>query len=158
MTCYWTLEEALGVCERTVRRHLTEDGHPWSETVCHLIDIRHNYGAMLDGKDDNGFDRTRTVITSTIIRFFPRGRQSDSARVKRWGRRDLLTDSDEGRTRPTRQSEQNTRYQRKNAQMSGYRSVKEQSRENNWLLVKLGQTVSERASEKNRSGKFCQPG
>ena len=148
MTCYWTLEEALGLCERTLRRHLVEAGHAWSETVKHFIDIRHNYGEMLDGKDDAGKDKTRTVITSTVIRFFPRGRQSDSARVKRWGRRDLLTDSDEGRTRLTRQSEHNVRYQRKNAQMSGYRSVKEQSRENNWLLVKLGQTVSERSQER----------
>ncbi len=149
MTCYWTLEEALGQSERNLRRHLVEDSHPWSATVKHLLDIRHNYGELLDGKDDQGNDRTRPVITSTVIRFFPKGRLSDRARVKRWGRRDLLTDSDEGRTRPTRQNEQNTRYQRKNGLMSGYSSLKEQSVENNWLMVKLGQTVSERSEEQN---------
>ncbi len=149
MTCYWTLEEALGVCERTIRRHLVEAGHPWSATVKHLIDIRHNYGELLDGKDDQGRDKTRPVITSTVIRFFPKGRLSNRARVKRWGRRDLLTDSDEGRTRPTRQSEQKTRYRRKNGLMSGYSSVKEQCQDFNWLMVKLGQTVSERSEEQN---------
>ena len=149
MTCYWTLEEALGICERTVRRHLVEDDQPWSATVKHLIDLRHNYGELLDGKDDQGRDKTRPCISSTVIRFFPKGRLSDRARVKRWGRRDLLTDSDEGRTRPTRQSVQNTRYQRKNGLMSEYSSLKEQSGENNWLMVKLGQTVSERSQERN---------
>ena len=149
MTCYWTLEEALGICERTVRRHLVEADHSWSATVAHLIDLRHNYGQILDGKDKYGLDKYKPCITSTVIRFFPRGRCSENARVKRWGRRDLLTDSDEGRTRPTRQSEANTRYQRKNGLMSGYSSVKEQSVEYNWLMVKLGQTVSERSEEQN---------
>ena len=149
MTCYWTLEEALGQSERNIRRHLIEDGHRWSATVKYLIDLRHNYGELLDGKDDQGNDKTRPVITSTVIRFFPKGRLSDRARVKRWGRRDLLTDSDEGRTRPTRQSVQNTRYRRKNGLMSGYSSVKEQYQDFNWLMVKLGQTVSERSDEQN---------
>ena len=38
MTTYWVLEEMTGRCERTLRRHLKEDGHSWSETVRHLID------------------------------------------------------------------------------------------------------------------------
>ena len=33
--------------------------------------------------------------------------------------------------------------------MSGYSSLKEQSVENNWLMVKLGLTVSERSQERN---------
>ena len=73
--------------------------------------------------------------------------------MKRWGRRDLLSrQSDEGRTRPTRQSVQNIRYQRKTGLMSGYSSLKEQSVENNWLMVKLGQTVSERAGQPKNCG------
>lgn len=145
MTCYWTLEEALGLCERTLRRHLVEAGHPWSDTVLQLIDLRHNYGEMLDGKDEDGKDRLRPCITSMVIRFFPQGRYSPKAKVKRWGRRDLLADSDEGRTRPTRPQAQKARYERQTMQMSAYSSVKKQSRDNNWLLVKLGQTVSERS-------------
>ena len=155
MTCYWTLEEALGICERTVRRHLVEADQPWSATVAHLIDLRHNYGSMLDGKDKFGQDKYKSVITSTVVRFFPKGRLSDRARVKRWGRRDLLADSDEGRTRPTRpdaQISEQKRYRRKNGLMSGYSSVKEQSVENNWLLVKLGQTVAERAGQAKNCG------
>jgi len=154
MTCYWTLEEALGQSERNLRRHLVEAGHPWSDSIRHLIDLRHNYGELLDGKDDEGKDKTRPCITSMVIRFFPRGRQSDNARVKRWGRRDLLADSDEGRTRPTRQHLQPSkrRYERSKAQMSGYSSVKEQAEQNNWLLVKLGQTVSQRSEENKDYG------
>ena len=144
--------EALGICERTVRRHLVEADQPWSATVKHLIDLSHNYGQMLDGKTKAGLDKYKSCITSTVIRFFPKGRLSDRARVKRWGRRDLLADSDEGRTRPTRQSVQNTRYQRKNGLMSGYSSLKEQSVENNWLMVKLGQTVTERAAQPKNCG------
>ena len=30
-------------------RHLVEDGHPWSPTVRHLLDLRHNYGELRDG-------------------------------------------------------------------------------------------------------------
>jgi len=149
MTCYWSLEEALGTSERQLRRHLVEDGHAWSATVRHLVDLRHNYGELLDGKDELGQDKTRTCITNMVIRFFPRGRQSDNARVKRWGRRDLLADSDEGRTRPTRQQSEKHRYGRRKGLMSGYSSVEEQTQEQNWLFVKLGQTVSQR-SEKDK--------
>ena len=129
MTTYWTLEEALGKCERTLRRHLTEDGHGWSEAVGKLIDVRHNYGEMLDGKDENGKDKTKPCITSMVIRFFPRERQSKEARVKRWGRRDLLVESDEGRTRATRPAQEKRRYQRTNGQMSAYSSVEEKNRD-----------------------------
>ena len=149
MTTYWTLEEALGKCERTLRRHLTEDGHGWSEAVSKLIDVRHNYGEMLDGKDENGKDKTKPCITSMVIRFFPRERQSKEARVKRWGRRDLLVESDEGRTRATRPAQEKGRYQRQSGQMSAYSSVEEQRRENNWFLTELGQMVSDRASCKD---------
>lgn len=144
MTCYWTLEEAVGRCERTLRRHLIEDGHRWSEVVRHLIDVRPNYGERLDGKDEQGKDKRSACTTSMVIRFFPRGRQGKEARVKRWGRRDLLAESDEGRTRPTRNVEK-VRYRRNVGQMSAYSSVEEQRRENNWLLIRLGQTVSHHA-------------
>ena len=152
MTCYWTLEEALGQSERNIRRHLIEDGHPWSETVEHLIDLRHNYGKLLDGKDERGKDKTKTCITSMVIRFFPRGRQSPRAKVKRWGRRDLLLESDAGRTRPTRLGREKDRYERLEPQMSAYSSVKEQCCQNNWSLVKLGQTVSDRVNHDKDSG------
>jgi len=141
MTTYWTLEEALGLCERTLRRHLVEDKHRWSEAVRHLVDVRPNYGERLDGKDELGRDKYAPCITSMVIRFFPRGRCTEQARVKRWGRRDLLLESDEGRTRATRNVEKR-RYSRKDGQMSGYSSVEEKQGENNWFLVKLGQTVS----------------
>ena len=144
MTTYWTLEEALGLCERTLRRHLIEDGWRWSEAVRQLVDVRPNYGERLDGKDELGRDKYAPCITSMVIRFFPRGKQSSEARVKRWGRRDLLAESDEGRTRATRNTEKR-RYSRKDGQMSAYSSVEEKQGENNWLLVKLGQTVSVRA-------------
>ena len=151
MTTYWVLEEALGKCERTLRRHLVEPGHPWSKAVRKFIDIRHNYGRMLDGKDEKGRDKTRTCITSMVIRFFPRGRQSEKARVKRWGRRDLLAESDAGRTRPTRRGEK-ARYERLEPRMSAYSSVEEQRCEHNWFLVKLGQMVTDRAESSKDCG------
>jgi len=107
---------------------------------------------MLDGKDKQGRDSTRTVITSMVIRFFPKGRHSKNARVKRWGRRDLLADSDEGRTRPSRPTTPKHRYSRKKALMSAYSSIQEQNQKYNWLLVKLGQTVSDRVIENKDLG------
>ena len=154
MTTYWTLEEALGQSERNIRRHLIEDGHPWSETVRSLIDIRHNYGTMLDGKDELGRDKTKGVYVATVIRFFPKGRLSPNARVKRWGSRDLIAESDEGRTRNTRPDAlvEKRRYKRQRPLMSDHSSINEQSREFNWLMVKLGQTVSPRVAEKDNPG------
>lgn len=151
MTTYWTLEEALGKSERMLRRYLVEDGHRWSEAVRHLVDVRPNYGERLDGKDELGRDKYAPCITSMVIRFFPRGRQGQQARVKRWGRRDLLAESDEGRTRATRTLEK-ARYGRTDGQMSAYSSVEEQNRENNWLLIKLGQTVSYRVAKSKNFG------
>ena len=57
--------------------------------------------------------------------------------MKRWGRRDLLAESDEGRTRATRNTEKPATAV-KTSQMSAYSSVEETVGENNWLLVKLG--------------------
>ena len=152
MTTYWTLEEALGLSERTLRRHLIEDGHPWSKVVKHLIDIRHNYGEMLCGKDKQGKDKTKCVCVATVIRFFPKGRQSKHARVKCWGQRDLLAESDAGRTRARRLALVTDRYERRYPKVSAYIPVKKQGVENNWLLVKLGQTVSPRAASNNNPG------
>ena len=151
MTCYWTLEEIVGRSERHLRRYLIEDGWRWSEAVRHLIDVRPNYGERLDGKDEQGKDKYSPCTTSMVIRFFPRGRQGKQARVKRWGRRDLLAESDEGRTRPTRNVEK-VRYKREEGQMSAYSSVEEQSEKNNWLLVRLGQTVSHRVAKSKDFG------
>ena len=148
MTTYWTLEEALGKSERQLRRHLVEGGHRWSEAVRHFVDVRPNYGERLDGKDELGRDKYAPCITSMVIRFFPKGRQSSEARVKRWGRRNLLAESDEGRTRATRNAEKR-RYRRQMSQMSAYSSVEERQGENNWLLVKLGKTVSFREKSKD---------
>ena len=80
MTTYWTLEEAVGKSERQLRRHLVEDVWRWSEAVRHFIDVRPNYGERLDGKDELGRDKYAPSITSMVIRFFPRGRQSSEAR------------------------------------------------------------------------------
>ena len=149
MTTYWVLEEATGLSERTLRRHLVEGGHPWSDAVRSLIDVRHNRGPMLDGKDERGEDAHRTVITSMVIRFFPKTRLSHNARVKRWGRRDLLADADEGRTRFTRPDvgAEKKRYARKKPRMSAYSSLREQCVENNWLAVLLNEMVSARAAQ-----------
>lgn len=151
MTTYWTLEEITGQSERNLRRHLVESLHRWSETVAHLIDVDHNYGERLDGKDEKGADKTAPCITNMVIRFFPRGRQGKQARVKRWGKRDLLAESDEGRTRGTRQHER-VRYRRYNSQLSAHSPVVEQGQENNWLLVRLGQSVSYRVENHKRLG------
>ena len=152
MTTYWTLEEALGLSERTLRRHLIEDGHLWSETVKHLIDVRHNFGEMLCGKDEQGRDKTKCVCVATVIRFFPKGRQSKQARVKCWGERDLLAEADAGRTRAHRLALVTDRYERRYPKVSAYTPVKNQGVENNWLLVKLGQTVSTRVAHSNNPG------
>jgi hypothetical protein len=154
MTTYWTLEEMTGKCERTLRRHLIEDGHPWSETVSKLIDIRINYGSMLNGRDERGNEKERPVIIGMVIRFFSRTRYSPNAKVKRFGHRDLVADADEGRTRNSRLYEEKPRYTRQNARMSAYKSVKEQARDFNWLLVKLGQTVSNLVEQHKDCGKL----
>ena len=142
MTCYWTLEEALGVSSKTVYRHLISNTQPWSETVAKFIDVRQNYGKWLDGWDEAGNDKTRPCITSLVIRFFPKTRLSQNARVTRWAERDLVAESDAGRTRPTRPAQEKRRYQRQNPQMSMYSSIKEKAAENNWLLAHIGLTVS----------------
>ena len=153
-TTYWTLEEAVGKSERQLRRYLAEGGHHWSEAVRHFVDVRPNYGERLDGKDELGRDKYAPCITSMVIRFFPRGRQSSEARVKRWGRRDLLAESDEGRTRATRNAEKG-RYRRQMSQMSAYSSMEEKQGENNWLLVKLGKTVSFREKSKDSGSLYA---
>ncbi len=154
MTTYWTLEEAVGLCERTLRRHLVEDKHPWSEAVRHLVDVRPNYGERLNGKDDAGKDKLESCITNMVIRFFPRGKQSSEARVKRWGRRDLLAESDEGRTKATRNAVK-VRYSRNIGQMSAYSSVEENVRENNWLLARIGKTVFRQPESKDSGNLYA---
>jgi hypothetical protein len=156
MTTYWSLEEATGLSERTLRRHLIEDGHPWSEAVRSLIDIRLNYGKMLDGKDESGCDAYRTVITSTVIRFFPRGRQSAKACVKRWGSRDLLADADAGRTRSTRPNVwiEKRRYTRRKSLMSAYSSISKQCDDLNLLMVLIDTTVCSRTAKIISPGKL----
>ena len=148
MTTYWTLEEAVGLCERQLRRHLIEDVWRWSETVSHLVDVRPNYGERLNGKDDDGKDKLDSCITSMVIRFFPKGRFSERARVRSWAKRNLLAESDAGRTRATR-NVQKARYSRSSGQMSAYSSVEEKQGENNWLLVKIGKTVSYQPKSKD---------
>ena len=145
LTTYWALEEMTGKCERTLIRHLVEEGHPWSETVKQLIDVRHNYGTMLNGRDEDGTPTARTVIVGTVIRFFPQTRLTPNARVKKWGQRDLIAEADEQRTRNTRPTDGGKhRYQRNLRLMSVYSSLKEQVEMNNWLFVHVDQTISNR--------------
>ena len=151
MTTYWSLAEALGKSERTLQRHLVESGHPWSEAVQQFIDVRACFGPYLCGRGEDGRDLERPAVVATIIRFFPRGRCSANARVKRYGRRDLLNDSDEGRTAPGRDVTK-SRYERVPPRMSVYSSVKEQCQENNWFMVKLGQTITDRQNQPKDSG------
>ena len=148
MTTYWTLEEAVGKSERTLRRHLVEDVWRWSEAVRHLVDVRPNYGERLNGKDDAGKDKLDSCITSMVIRFFPKGRFSERARVRSWAKRNLLAESDAGRTRATRNTVK-VRYSRNIGQMSAYSSIEETARENNWLLAKIGKTVSHQPKSKD---------
>ena len=148
MTTYWTLEEALGLSERQLRRHLVEDKWRWSEAVRHLVDVRPNYGKRLNGKDKNGKDKLDKCITSIVIRFFPKGRYSERARIRSWGRRSLLAESDAGRTRATRKTEKR-RYGRRESQMSAYSSVQKSVRQNNWLLTRIGRTVSYQPKSKD---------
>ena len=133
LTTYWTLSEATGKSERTLMRYLVEDGHPWSSTVRHLLDLRHNYGELRDGH------RRRPCIVGTVIRFFPRGRLSVNARVKRWGERDLMAEADAGRTRVCRARRE--RYGRRAPRMSAYRSVREEARKHNWVLLHVGRSL-----------------
>jgi hypothetical protein len=114
-------------------RHLVEDGHPWSPTVRHLVDVRHNYGELKAG------DASRPCIVGTVIRFFPRGRQSPNARVKRWGERDLIEEADAGRTRACRPSRD--RYGRRSPRMSAYRPVREEARNHNWVMLHVGRSL-----------------
>lgn len=140
-TTYWTLEEATGLSRRTLQRHLAEDGHAWSATVRHLLDIRVAYGTMPRGPTED------PCIVGVVIRFFPRGRLSPHARVKRWGARDLIAESAAGRTRPTRATEQRP-YARHEVAMSQYAPAIEQVVRQNWFLEGLEPSVSSREHDK----------
>lgn len=139
-TTYWTLEEATGLSRRTLQRHLAEDGHPWSSTVRHLLDIRLAYGTMPRGPEAD------PCIVGVVIRFFPRGRLSPHARVKRWGTRDLIAESDAGRTRPTRATDR-PRYARRDGEMSQYAPAIEVAARQNWFLEGVEWSVSRRQQD-----------
>ena len=148
ITTYWTLEEAVGLCERQLRRHLVEPNNPWSEAVSRFVHVDRNYGKRLNGKDDAGKDKLDKCITNLVIRFFPKGRYSERARIRRWAKRNLLAESDAGRTRATRNTVK-VRYSRNIGQMSAYSSLEESTSENNWFLAKIGKTVSYQPKSKD---------
>lgn len=100
-------------------RYLVEEHHPWSATVRHLIDIRHNYGEMLVG------DQRKPCIVGTVIRFFPKGH------------RDLIAESGAGRTRTC--CLQRARYERRIPRMSAYTALREQAELSNWVMIHVGQ-------------------
>lgn len=139
LTTYWSLEEATGKSGRTLMRYLVEDGHPWSETVRKLIDLRHNYGEMVVG------DARRPCIVGTVIRFFPNTRLTPRARVCRWGQRDLIVEADAGRTRPCRQHP--ACYQRRIPRMSAYTALKEQAERCNWVMIHVGRPPARKDKE-----------
>ena len=145
LTTYWTLEEATGKTERTLIRHLVEDGHPWSAAVRHLIDVRPCYGEMLRG------DHSEPCIVGTVIRFFPKGRLTANARVKRWGERDLIAEADAGRTRPTRMSVRE-RFQRRSGRTSAYTALQDQAQAFNWLMVHVDSPVVHANADQEDSG------
>lgn len=120
-------------------RYLVEDGHPWSETVRNLMDLRHNYGEMVVG------DSRRPCIIGTVIRFFPRTRLTPRARVCRWGERDLIAEADAGRTRPCR--ERPARYKRRIPRMSAYTALKEQAERFNWVMIRVGRLSARKDEE-----------
>lgn len=133
LTTYWSLEEATVKSERTLMRHLVEDGHPWSATVRNLIGVRHNYGEMVVG------DSRKPCIIGTVIRSFSKGRLTPRARVCRWGERDLIAEADAGRTRPCRP--QPERYRRRTPRMSAYTALKEQAETFNWVMIHVGRSL-----------------
>jgi hypothetical protein len=83
LTVLWTLAEMTGHSERTVQRHLLEDAHTWSSAVEHFFDFRPNYDTM-----PTPGGGSRKVISGTVVRFFPQGRTSPNAKVKRWTSRE----------------------------------------------------------------------
>ncbi|HEX2863829.1 MAG TPA: hypothetical protein VHN99_04625 [Deinococcales bacterium] len=140
LTTLWTLAEMTGLSERTVQRHLLEDAHPWSPAVAHFLDTRMNFDTMPTPGGGQ-----RKVVSGTVIRFFPHGRQSPQARVKRWASRDLAAESEAGRTKPARQQ---TPCQTTPLDVSSYRSAKEQIVLNNWVFTCI-ESVSDQIMQEN---------
>lgn len=133
LTTQWTLAEATGKSRRTVARHLSEEGHAWSATVRRLVATRTNLGIMQVG------DSSQVVVVGTVIRFFPEGRRSPNARVRRYGERDLIAEADAGCTAPTRRAREGAaRYARGEPRMSPYSPVTEQAKGFNWVMRYLG--------------------
>ena len=125
LTALWTLAEMTGKSERTVQRHLLEDTHTWSTSVAHFFDFRLNFDTM-----PTPGGGSRKIISGTVVRFFPQGRTSPNANVKRWSSRNLADDHDQKRTKPSRNPSQTQEIN-----VSLYRSVREQIVLNNWLFV-----------------------
>jgi hypothetical protein len=135
LTVLWTLAEMTGHSERTVQRHLLEDAHTWSSAVEHFFDFRPNYDTM-----PTPGGGSRKVISGTVVRFFPQGRTSPNAKVKRWTSRDLANESEQKRTKPSRAATPESMISESPSQtqeisVSLYRSVREQIVLNNWLFV-----------------------
>lgn len=137
LTTYWSLSEATGRSQRTIARHLHEGRHPWSETVRWLIDIRRNFGQRVCA------GRSVPCVVGLVIRFFPRGRRSPNARVRRYGVRDLVAESDARRTFHTRPvARRSEPYERLAPRMSVYSPVTTLTEYYNWLFVRIASTAT----------------
>ena len=101
LTTLWTLGEMTGKCERTIQRHLFEDGHPWSPVVKEFFAFEHNLEQMSCYQNEKG-ETSRTVIAGTLVRFFKDTRYSKRAKITRFARRDLDLERESRRTQSTR--------------------------------------------------------
>jgi hypothetical protein len=101
LSTLWTLAEMTGKCERTIQRHLFEEGHPWSQVVKEFFAFEHNLEQMSCYKNEKG-ETSRTVIAGTLIRFFKDTRYSKRAKITKFARRDLDLERESRRTQSTR--------------------------------------------------------
>lgn len=148
LTTQWTLEEMTGQSTRNLRRHLIEGHHAWSETVQRLIDLRTNYGTFRQGPHE------KPTNVGTLIRFFPQGRYSPNAKIKKFAHRDLIAESEAGRTCFSRPGLQRARYERVEGQMSAYSSVMEQTQALNWVMLHVGRSVPGASLEQEDSARL----
>jgi hypothetical protein len=127
-TTLWTLAALTGQSERTVQRHLCERGHTWSGTVKHFFDVRVCFSTCFDK-----FGHGETVISGLMIRFFPDGRYSKHANVKRYYQRDMALARAEGKTQFFKPEK--ARYARKRSPMSSSIPMRELINEVNGVLL-----------------------
>lgn len=147
LTTYWSLSELLGKSERTIQRHIHESGHPWSDTVAKFIDTKASYGYW-HYRNENEKTRKLSKISGIVIRFFPKTRLSPQAEVKRFGWRDLLVESDLGRTKPVREVKR-ALYERQESPMSLYEAITKKAKKMNVVMQNLDALHADATEDKS---------